>query len=451
MPRTNFATRVGLILATAGSAIGLGNIWRFSYVTGENGGAAFIIIYIACVLLLGIPCMIGEFIIGRSQGSNAPRAYSRLRGAGKAWGLVGVMGVFSACIILGFYSVVAGWCLHYLILAVEGGLCANSTDSASYFTSFAQGTWTPLLCAIGFLLATHTVVMFGVKNGIERVSRYLMPILVLLLFILMVASCSLPGAWRGVRYLFQPDWSQITAGTFIEALGQAFFSLSLGVACLCTYASYFDKRINLALSAAQIAMLDTIIAVLAGLMIFPAAFAVGVKPDSGPGLVFITLPGVFHDAFAEMPLAGYVISIMFYFLIVLAALTSTISMHEVGTAFISEEFHLPRKRAVWAVTAFCAIVSVLCSLSQGAVPELSIAGMDLLSFCDMLTGNYLMPLGALLTCTVLGWVVPRDYVRSEFVGHQPRVAALFPLLIISLRFVCPLCIILIALSKFGVI
>ena len=449
--RTTFSSRIGMILATAGSAVGLGNIWRFSYVTGENGGAAFILIYIACVFLLGIPCMIGEFVIGRSQGANAPRAYAELPKAHRSWGLVGVMGVFSASVILGFYSVVAGWCLYYLCSAVGNGLATDATTAAAHFAAFSGGTWKPVLFGLGFLFATHIIVRFGVKQGIERVSRFFMPLLVVLLFILMVASCSLPNAWQGVRYLFQPDWSCVSHRTFIEALGQAFFSLSLGVGTLCTYASYFDKKTNLVLSAAQIAFIDTTIAIFAGLMIFPAAFAVGVQPDSGPSLIFITLPGVFHEAFAGMPIAGYIISVMFYALIVLAAITSTISMHEVGTAFFTEELNIPRRRAAWIVTLFCSVVCVLCSLSQGAVTDLKVAGMDVLGFCDALTGNYLMPLGALLTCTLLGWIVPKEYVRREFIGHQPRVAFIFPLLLIALRYICPVCIVLIACYNLGLI
>ena len=442
---------MGLVLATAGSAVGLGNLWRFSYVTGENGGAAFVVIYIICVILLGIPCMVGEFIIGRSQGANAVRAYAKLPKANNWWGLVGALGVLTSIVILGFYCVVAGWCLHYLGCALADNIPATSAESAAYFKNLNENTWYPVIWGIVFLLLTHVIVRFGVKNGIERVSKYLMPVLLFLLFVLMVAACSLPGAWRGVKFLFQPDWDCVNVNTFIEALGQAFFSLSLGMTCLCTYASYFDKGTNLVLTANQIAILDTMVAILAGLIIFPAAFAVGVQPDSGPGLVFVTLPGVFHTAFAEMPTMGFVISVMFYALIVLAALTSTISMHEVGTAFFTEETKLSRPAAAWIMTIITVIITFPCALSQGLVPQFSVLGMDLLSFLDTMSGNYFMPIGALLSCAVLGWIVPSDYVRREFVGSQPRLAVLFLPLIILLRFVCPIFSIVVMLSKLGLL
>ena len=331
MKRGNFGSKIGIVLATAGSAVGLGNVWRFPYMTGQNGGAAFIILYFACILLLGIPGMISEFIIGRHAQSNAFSAYGKM--GGRWWRYVGILGILTSTIILGFYAVVAGWCLQYLFASIAGQLCGDAAYVQNYFQTFSGDPVKPCLWGIAFVLLTHFVIVRGVQRGIERASKILMPLLLILLIVIVVSSCMLPGAIKGVEFLLLPDFSKVTHSVLLEALGQAFFSLSLGTACLCTYASYFSREINLVRSAGQIAVLDTIIAILAGLMIFPAAFSVGVNPDSGPSLIFITLPNVFQQAFAQMPAVGYVISILFYALLVFAALTSTISMHEIGTAF----------------------------------------------------------------------------------------------------------------------
>ena len=323
--RGNFGSKLGIILATAGSAVGLGNIWRFPYMTGQNGGAAFILIYLVCIILLGLPGMLSEFIIGRHSASNAARAYTNL-GKHKAWGALGLMGIITSMIIFGFYSVVAGWCLQYLYASIIGGVHGDPEYVKSYFQTFASDPIRPVLWALGFILLTHMVVVRGVRNGIEKASKILMPLLFILLVVIVIASCSLPGAIKGVEFLLKPDFSKVDENVLLEALGQAFFSLSMGTACLCTYASYFNRQTNLLKSATQIVTIDTLIAVLAGLMIFPAAFSVGVQPDSGPSLIFITLPNVFQQAFGNMPVVSYIISVLFYGLLVLAALTSTISV-----------------------------------------------------------------------------------------------------------------------------
>lgn len=259
---------MGVILATAGSAVGLGNVWRFPYMAGQNGGAAFILIYLVCIILLGLPGMMSEFIIGRHSASNAARAYSNL-GKRKAWGTVGLVGVITSMIILGFYAVVAGWCLQYLYASIMGGVHGDPEYVKTYFQTFSSDPIRPTLWAVGFILLTHAVVVRGVRNGIEKASKILMPLLFILLIVIVIASCSLPGAMKGVQFLFHPDFSKVDENVLLEALGQAFFSLSLGTACLCTYASYFSRQTNLLKSASQIVVIDTVIAVLAGLMIFP--------------------------------------------------------------------------------------------------------------------------------------------------------------------------------------
>ena len=439
-----------MVLATAGSAVGLGNVWRFPYMTGENGGAAFILIYIVCILLLGLPGMISEFVVGRYAQTNAARAYDILS-RGKPWKLVGYLGILTGTIILGFYAVVAGWCLEYLLVSISGHLQGDAEAVKDYFVTFSSNPLKPVIWGVVFILVTHVVVIFGVQKGIERASKWLMPILLILLLILVVASCLLPNAMEGVRFLFEPDFSKMNRRVFLDALGQAFFSLSLGTACLCTYASYFSKTTNLLRSAGQIVILDTVIAILSGLMIFPAAFSVGVSPDSGPSLIFITLPNVFQQAFSFMPSLGYVISIMFYALLVFAALTSTISMHEIGTAFFHEELHVSRSKAAWILTIVCSVLAVFCSLSVGN-PDVQVLGQPLMEFCDYLTAQVMLPVGAMLTSILVGWFASKAIVREEFTNWETSNSkSFFNVYLFCVRYIVPTCILLILMHQFGVI
>lgn len=448
--RAGFATRFGAVLATAGSAVGLGNVWRFPYMTGHDGGAAFILVYVLCVLLLGIPGMISEFIVGRHAGSNAARAYRRLM-AGKGWAVIGYMGVGTSMIILGFYAVIAGWCLQYLYASLVGAFSGDAAYVNSYFEEFTKNPFLPSFWTVAFILITHFVVVRGVRGGIEKISNMLMPTLFVLLLVLVVASCMLPGAWKGVDFLLNPDFSKMNRSVFLDALGQAFFSLSLGTVCLCTYASYFSRSANLAKSACQIAFIDMLVAILAGLMIFPAAFSVGINPDSGPSLIFITLPNVFHRAFAAVPLVGYVVSVMFYVLLSLAALTSTISMHEIGTAFFHEELRLSRPAGAAIETTVCCAIGIVCALSCGACEGLQLFGKSMLDCCDYLTAQILMPIGAFLTSLLVGWFVPRRIVCGEFTNRGMLSGRIYPVYVFVVRFVCPACIIAVFLHQMGII
>lgn len=418
--------------------------------TGQDGGAAFILLYIAFTLMLGIPGMIAEFVVGRHSSANASRAYSMMSGR-RSWGIIGLLGVVTSMIILGFYAVVAGWCLQYLFVSIAGGIHGDVTYVERYFAEFSSNAVLPTAWTVVFIVLTHLVVTRGVRRGIERVSKILMPTLFILLLIIVAASCSLPGSWRGVTFLFHPDFSVINHSIMLDALGQSFFSLSLGTACLCTYASYFNRETNLVKSAVSIASIDTVIAILAGLMIFPAAYSVGVNPDSGPALIFVTLPNVFQHAFSNIPAVGYAISIMFYALLSLAALTSTISMHEIGTAYIYEEFGLSRKSGAWIETVVCCVIGVFCSLSMGAVDSLKIAGMRVLDFCDYITAQIMLPLGALLTCLFVGWVVKKQTVSDEFTNNGTSNRMFFSLWMFAVRVICPLSIIAIFLHQLGII
>ena len=447
--RGNFGSRIGVILATAGSAIGLGNIWRFPFTTGQNGGAAFILVYFVCVLLLGIPGMVSEFIVGRRAQTNAARAYGSL--GRKEWRFVGYLGILTSTIILGFYAVVAGWCLQYLYAAIAGQLTGDAAYVLNYFKTFSSDSVKPCLWAVAFVLITHLVVAMGVNKGIERVSKLLMPLLLLILVILVIASCMLPGSAAGVEFLLKPDFSKVTGDVFLDALGQAFFSLSLGTACLCTYASYFKPDTNLLKSSVQIALLDSGIAILAGLMIFPAAFSVGIQPDSGPSLIFITLPNVFNQAFAAFPGNGYVISCLFYALLVFAALTSTISMHEIGTAFFHEELRLPRNHATWILTVVCSVIAVFCSLSVGANTNIGLFGMSLMDFCDFLTAKLMLPMGAFLTSIIMGWLVNRQMVKDEFTNNGSIQESFFTVYMFAIRYIVPFCIVMVFLHQFGIL
>ena len=447
--RGNFGSKIGIVLATAGSAVGLGNIWRFPYMTGQNGGAAFLLMYVACIMLLGVPGMVSEFIVGRHAQTNAARAYDKLSD-GRPWRFVGYLGILTSTIILGFYAVVAGWCLQYLYASVAGQVQGDSQYVQEYFVAFSSNAWKPVVCGLLFIVMTHLIVVRGVRKGIEKASKWLMPILLILLVVLVIASCSLPGAIEGVKFLLKPDFSKINSNVLLEALGQAFFSLSLGTACLCTYASYFSRTTNLLHSAGQIALLDTLIAILSGLLIFPAAASVGIGADSGPSLIFITLPNVFQQAFGSVPAVGYVVSIMFYALLVFAALTSTISMHEIGTAFFTEEFQMPRKYAAWVVTVLAGVLCLLCSWSVGAL-NIEVMGLSLMDFCDQLTANFMLPLGGMLACLFVGWYIPRQVVHDEFTNYGQLNHSFYRVYLFAVRYVCPVCIILVFLHQLGIL
>lgn len=447
--RGTFGSKLAIILTTAGSAVGLGNIWRFPFMTGQNGGAAFILIYLGCVFILGIPGMISEFIVGRYSQSNAARAYGSV--GFKRAKYIGYLGILTSTIILGFYAVVAGWCLQYLFASISGKLIGDTNYIIEYFKTFSSDPIQPCLWGVGFVLITHYVVAKGVNDGIERASKLLMPLLLVLLIILVIASCLLPGASKGIDFLLKPDFTKVSSEVFLEALGQAFFSLSLGTACLCTYASYFKKDSNILKSATQIALLDSFIAILAGLMIFPAAFSVGVQPDSGPSLIFITLPNVFRQAFETMPIVGFIISILFYALLVFAALTSTISMHEIGTAFFHEELHLPRNKAAWILTTVCGLIAVFCSLSVGAYSQLQLFGMSLMDFCDFITAQFMLPAGAFLTSILVGWFIEKQLIANEFTNNGTLKDTFLKAYIFSVKFIVPLCILLIFLHQFHII
>ena len=448
--RAKFGSKMGVILATAGSAIGLGNVWRFPYMAGENGGAAFIVFYILCVVILGLPCMVSEFIIGRHAQANTARAYNKISGS-KIWTAVGCLSVLTGFLITSYYAVVSGWCLQYIYASLMGHLDGDPEYFKQYFANFSSNPIKPIVWTVVILGITHLVIQHGVRDGIERASKMLMPTLFILLLVLVVSSCLLPNAIAGIEFLFKPDFSKVTPDVLLSALGQAFYSMSIGMGCLCTYASYFSRHTNLLKSAVQIGVIDTFVAILAGLMIFPAAFSVGVSPDSGPSLIFITLPNVFQQAFAGMPVVGYVISLAFYALLSLAALTSLISLHEVSTAFFHEELRIGRKKAALIVTLSCSVLGAFCSLSLGGYEVMSFLGKTLFDIFDFVTGQVFLPVCGFLTCLMVGWYLPHKLVRDEFTNWGTLRGSLFHVYLFAIKYLCPACILIIFLHQFGLI
>jgi NSS family neurotransmitter:Na+ symporter len=450
LKRASFSGKLGVILATAGSAVGLGNVWRFPYMTGENGGAVFIIIYVFCVLLLGIPCMISEFIIGRHGQANTARAFRKMAGR-SPWAVIGYLGVLTGFLIMGYYAVVAGWCLQYIWASLIGHLHGDPEYFKQYFQQFSSDPVKPIFWTIIILGITYLIIEHGVRDGIEKASKLLMPTLFLLLIIIVGASCMLPGADKGIEFLFKPDLTAINSDVFLAALGQAFYSLSIAMGCICTYASYFSKETNLTNSAVQIGVIDSLVAILAGLMIFPAAFSVGINPDSGPSLIFITLPNVFQQAFSTMPMVGYVIALLFFLLLSLAALTSLMSLHEVSTAFLQEEMVISRKKAAIIVTAATCVIGAFCSLSLGAVESLEFFKRTMFDWFDFVTGQIFLPVVGFLTCIFIGWFVPHKIVREEFTNWGTLRGRFFHLYLFLVKYVCPICILFIFLHQFGLI
>lgn len=435
--RGNFGSKLGVILASAGSAVGLGNIWRFPTEVGRNGGAAFILVYLCFVFLLALPVMISEFIIGRGSKANTVGAY-RVLAPGKPWIVAGFMGVLAGILILSFYSVVAGWTLHYTGQSLMNRLTAGQ-DFGQVFQDFVSNPWKPLVYQYIFLLMTHMVVARGVQDGIEKFSKLMMPMLLVIIVVLVCCSLTMPGAADGLTFLLKPDFSKVTTGVVLSAMGQAFFSLSVGVGCLATYASYFKKDTRLVHSALSVCAIDSMVAIMSGFIIFPAVFSVaGVAPDAGPGLVYITLPNVFNMAFSNVPVVGYMFSGLFYILLLLAALTSTISMHEIATAFIHENYKLSRKQAAILVTFICVVLGTACSLSFGVWSEVKIWHRGFFDLFDFLTAKFIMPLGGILITMFVEWYLDRKFVVNEITNNGTIRVRCLGLLLFLIRWVAPI-------------
>lgn len=448
--RVNFGSKIGAVLAAAGSAVGLGNIWRFPYEAGNHGGAAFILVYLACVLLMGMPIMIAEFTVGRHAKASTGRAFSVLA-PGTQWKWIGFLGVLAGLLILGYYSVVAGWTLEYILQTFTNGFAHQQPeDFVNIFQNFSQDPFRPLLWLLVFLFLTHYIVVKGVKDGIEKSSKIFMPVLFILIVVLAVCSMSLPDAGKGLEFLLKPDFSKVNADVFLGAMGQAFFSLSLGMGCLSTYASYFGPDTNLGKTALSVGVIDSMVAILAGLIIFPAAFSVGIQPDAGPSLIFITLPNVFQQAFGGVPFLAMLFSLMFYVLLALAALTSTISLHEVVTAYLNERYGMKRSRAAMLVTGFCVITGILSSLSLG-VWEDKFFGLGFFDLLDYVTAKMMLPLSGLLVCLFVGWYLKKSISYEELTNGGALQVPYYSVYMFLLKYIVPVAIVLIMINELGFI
>jgi len=401
--REQWGSKLGFILAAAGSAVGLGNIWRFPYVTGQNGGAAFVLVYAAIVFIIGFSVMLAEMAIGRKAQLNAVGSFEKLKGG--AWPIVGWMGVAAGFIILSFYCVIGGWTIKYTIFSFTGLMDAAAAGKAGeIFGGFVTNTTQVVIYQAIFMLATIFIVAKGIGEGIERYCKFLMPALFVILIVLIVRAVTLPGAEKGLEFYLKPDFSKLSGGSLGAALGQAFFSLSLGMGCMITYGSYVDRKTTLPSSAIQVCTIDTLVALLAGMVIFPAVFAFGVDAGAGPGLTFVTLPGVF----AKMP-GGMIWSALFFILLFIAAITSSISLLEVVSAYFIDK-GWPRAKAAWVLGIIIFAIGVPSAISLTG--SLKVAGKDFLDAMDFISSNVLLPLGGVFISLFVGWFWAAD-ARKE--------------------------------------
>ena len=432
-------------MAMAGSAIGLGNLWRFPYMVGEYGGAAFIIVYILFVFLLSLPILFCEFIVGRRSQTNALGAFKKLA-PGTPWKWVGALSVISPLIVVSYYSVIGGWSMEYFFKSCTLGFTDGVTDSELHnlFSSFISSIWPPIVGHTAFLLTTAFIVLGGVKKGIEKFGKVMMPLLFVVMIVIAVHSMTLEGASAGIAYLFKPDFSKLNAEVCAAALGQSFFSLSLGCGTMMTYASYVSRKENLLRSSVSIAVSDLVFALIAGCAIMPAVFANGLSPQAGPGLVFETLPFIF----SKMPLGGFV-AILFFMSLLIAALTSSISLFEVGVAYLVEEKHISRKLSCALIFLVTWSVGLLCSLSFGPLSDFRILGNIIFDFFDKLTANYLMTIGGLLVVLFVGWKMKKTDVRDEFTngGSIRTNSRMFGPVYAIIRYVAPIAVLTIFISN----
>ena len=431
-PRASFGGKLSVILVAAGSAIGLGALWRFPYIAGKHGGAAFLIVFLLSVLVVGIPAMLAEFAVGRRTNKNAVGAF---RALSKRWSWLGYSGVLGALLISGYYYLIAGWSLEYFVNSLTGSIFSSDLSFKEQFASF-QGSWRPLIYGVIFILMTHFIVSRGVEKGIEKASKIMMPALFVILIVMAVRVAFMPGAAEGYRFFFSCDFAEaFKVETIMMAIGQAFFSLSVGMGCMVTYASYFKKDNNMVSTSLNVSLLTLAVSVLAGLVIFPAVFSAGLEPSEGPSLVFVTLPEIFKG----MPLPS-LWSAIFFLLVILASLTSTISFHEVLTAYTAEEFKLSRKGG--------ALLTTGVSIALSAVTFFGLFGVDFFTLFDNVTANMLMPLGAMFTCIFVMWFMKKGFMREEITNDGKCNNKVVGVLLFMLRFITPLLIFYIFIKNF---
>ena len=420
--RGGFGGKLAAILAAAGSAIGLGNIWRFPYITSENGGGAFILIYLGCILFLGLPLLIAEFAVGHNTKKNPVDAFATIK---RGWGWLGAMGLISVTLIMGYYFVIAGWTLNYTIASATNAI---GGDFGGFFHNFTTGTWLPLLFAYLFIFANHFIITGGVQGGIEKASKVMMPLLFAILIALAIYSLWMPAGREALANVFTPDFSMVTGKSFLAAMGQAFFTLSIGMGAMLIYGSYFKDGTKIAGTAISVVSLDTIVALMAAVIIFSA----GVENESGPQLAFVAMPKVF----STMPMGG-VWSTLFFLLLGLAALSSTISMHEAVTSYFVEKRGMSRRQGAWVVTIIALVLATAASLSLGDWSGYTIAGMNFFALLDNFTSIVMLPLLGILTAVFVGWIWKKEDMRKELTAEGGVDKATYPVIRFLLRYVCP--------------
>jgi neurotransmitter:Na+ symporter, NSS family len=441
-----WSSKVGFILAAAGSAIGLGAIWKFPYMAGTNGGGVFFLLFIIFTLLIGTPILLAEFVIGRRGGGDAVTSY-RVLAPSSLWPIVGYLGTFISLVILSFYSVVGGWILSYLVRSFSGGLTGRTQEEyGGLFESIISNPWEVLGAQLVFMVMTILVVKGGIKAGIERASKLMMPALFVLFLVLVIRSLTLEGAMEGVRFLLQPDWSYLTAETALLALGQAFFALSVGISVMVTYASYLPKSENMPYSAFSVAGLNIFISLLAGLVIFPSVFALGFQPDAGPGLVFVVIPAVFN----ELAFGGLFLTI-FLVLLLFATLTSAFSILEIIVAVLEKGDERKRGRYSWFAGILVFVVGIPSALSFGVLTDFTIIGKTFFDFADFISSNIGLPGGALLISLFTAYALKKSAVREELQKGSSMSPLMFEIWYFLVRFIVPVAIILVFLSSLEIL
>ena len=439
--REQWSSKIGFILAAAGSAIGLGAIWKFPYMAGANGGGVFFLLFILFTILIGTPILLAEFVIGRKAGADAVTSYKRLA-PGSSWHWIGYLGTIVSFIILSFYSVVGGWILSYLIRSFTGSLTGKTQEEyGALFDSIIANPLEVMTAQFVFIVLTILVVQGGIQKGIERASRYMMPSLFILFIILMIRSLTLEGAMEGVRFLLLPDWSYLTGKTALLALGQAFFALSVGLSVMVTYASYLPKEDSMPRSAISVSSLNIFISLLAGLVIFPAVYALGFQPDEGPGIAFVVLPAVFNEiAF------GGLFLIVFLILLLFATLTSAFSILEIGVAALAKGNQKKRLPYTWLMGILVFIAGIPSALSFGVFNHVMIQGKNFFDFADYITSNFGLPIGALFISIFVSYRLKREEVWNELKSGSSISVGLFNFWYFLLRYIVPIAILIVFLS-----
>ena len=436
--RALFATKIGVIAASVGSAIGLGNIWRFPYEAGLHGGGAFLLIYIVIVAVIGVPLFCTEFVIGRASHKNVLGSLKSLQRQGSKWHYLSYLGIISSLMILSFYSVVAGRTLEYSFSSLFGALADANTDYSAYFADFTMNSNRPLLWTVLFLFLNFLILRKGLRNGIEKMSNIMTPMLFFILLVFCIKSLMMPGAIEGVKFLFVPDFSKIDSSVLLGAMGQAFFSLSLGVSTLLTYASYFNKDVPLVRSASIIAGLDTLFAIVAGLIIFPALFSFNLEPTEGPKLVFEVLPYIFSQM-----AGGPIWAAAFFFLLFVASITSTFSMSEISIAFFTEEWSMSREKSSLLNFVIALVFGILCALSFGVLSDFKIFGDTIFDLFNNLTANYFMPMCGMFFSIFAGWLLDKQILRKQLTNEESRAFAFYKPIVFSMKYIAPIAVLLV--------